>query len=589
MPVHNADIARALDEIADLLEIQGANVFRVRAYRDAARTVGDLRLDIAQTLAAGEELPKLPGIGEDLERKLHDLATTGTTEILDRLHRELPPAITELLRVPALGPKRVRTLYDALGVKTLEDLRDAARAQRIRAIKGFGPKTEESIVAAVEARLTKKRRFRLSVAAQYAEPLAAYLRAVAGVREVVVAGSFRRMKDTVGDLDFLATADDPAAVIERFATYPEVSEVTASGSTRASARHACGLQVDLRVVPAESFGAAMHYFTGSKAHNIAIRRLGQEAGLKINEYGVFTAVPGRRERRVGGDTEASVFAAVGLPWIPPELREDTGEIEAARHRALPALIERGDLRGDLHAHTNASDGQDSLAAMARAAKAQGLEYLAITDHSRRQAMAHGLDPQRLAKQVDAVERENATGEGAVLLKGVEVDILEDGTLDLPDSILALLDLVVAAVHTSLGLPRARQTERILRALESPFVSILAHPLSRLIDEREGYDVDMLKVVRKARERSVALELNAHPDRLDLTDVHCRMAKEEGVLVAISSDAHSTFELDGLRWGIGQARRGWLEAKDVLNAKPLAGLRAWLKGRKARAMTRSGVA
>jgi DNA polymerase (family 10) len=589
MPVHNADIARALDEIADLLEIQGANVFRVRAYRDAARTVGDLRLDIAQTLAAGEPLPKLPGIGEDLERKLHDLAATGTTEILERLHRELPPAISELLRVPSLGPKRVRTLYDALGVKTLENLRDAARGQRIREIKGFGPKTEESILAAVEARLTKKRRFRLSVAAQYAEPLAEHLRGVRGAREVVVAGSFRRMKETVGDLDFLATADAPATVIEGFSAYPELTEVTASGSTRASGRHSCGLQVDLRVVPAESFGAALHYFTGSKAHNIAIRRLGQEAGLKINEYGVFTVTPGKREKRIGGDTEASVFASVGLPWIPPELREDAGEIEAARRGTLPKLVELADLRGDLHAHTDASDGHATLADMARAAKARGLEYLAITDHSRRQAMAHGLDPQRLAKQIDAVERQNARGEGAVLLKGVEVDILEDGTLDLPDSILSQLDLVVAAVHTSLGLPRARQTDRILKALDAPWVTILAHPLARLLDEREGYDVDMLKIVRKARDRGVALELNAHPDRLDLTDVHCRMAKEEGVPVAISSDAHSVFELDALRWGIGQARRGWLEAKEVLNAKTLDALRAWLERRKARTTARTGAA
>jgi DNA polymerase (family 10) len=575
MPVHNADIARALDEIADLLEIQGANAFRVRAYRNAARTIGDLRLDIAQTFAAGEPLPKLPGIGEDLERKLHDIAATGTTELLERLHRELPPAITELMRVPALGPKRVRTLYDALGVKTLEDLRDAAQAQRIRAIKGFGAKTEESILAAVEARLTKKRRFRLSVAAQYAEPLAAHLRGAPGVREVVVAGSYRRMKETVGDLDFLATSDDAQAVMSRFAAYPELADVTASGPTRASGRHTCGLQVDLRVVPAESFGAALHYFTGSKAHNIAIRRLGQEQGLKINEYGVFTVAPGRRERRVGGETEVSVFAAVELPWIPPELRENAGEIEAARRGQLPQLVELGDLRGDLHAHTGATDGHATLCEMARAATALGLEYLAITDHSRRQAMAHGLDPQRLAKQIDAIERHNARGEGAVLLKGVEVDILEDGTLDLPDSILAQLDLVVAAVHTSLSLPRARQTERILKALESPFVTILAHPASRLLEEREGYDVDMLRIVRKARDRQVALELNAHPDRLDLSDVHCRMAKEEGVLVAIGSDAHSTFELEGLRWGIGQARRGWLEPRDVLNTRSLAALRQWL--------------
>jgi len=588
MAVHNADIARVFEEIADLLEIQEANPFRVRAYRNAARTVGDLRIDLAQTIADGKPLPKLPGIGEDLAEKIQDIAASGTTALLERLHKELPPAITALLKIPGLGPKRVRALNRELKIRTLEELAQAARGGRIGALKGFGAKTEAGILEAAEAHLTKKRRFKLAVAAQYAEPLAAYLAGGKGADSVVICGSFRRMKETVGDIDILVTSAAPAAVMARFAKYPEVREMLASGETRASAVLASGLQVDVRVVPAESFGAALHYFTGSKAHNIAVRRLGQAKGLKINEYGVFKVAQGGRdkgrEKRIAGDTEASVFAAVGLPFIPPELREDSGEIEAARRGELPKLVELGDLRGDLHAHTKATDGKNTLEEMALAAKKAGLEYLAITEHSRRMTVAHGLDPQRLARQIDEIDRLNERLAGITLLKGIEVDILEDGTLDLPDAILAKLDLVVGAVHSKFDLPRARQTERILAAMESPYLSILAHPSGRLIDEREAYDVDMLKIVRKARARGIALELNAHPERLDLTDVHCRMAKEEGVLVAIDSDAHSVHEFDNLRFGIGQARRGWLEKTDVLNTRPLAALRAALARRDARQPT-----
>lgn len=572
-PVHNADIARIFAEIADLLEIQDANPFRVRAYRNAARTVGDVRRDLAQTIGEGKPLPRLPGIGADLAAKIGEIARTGTTKLLERLHKDLPPAITALLRIPGLGPKRVRALYRELNVQTLDQLAEAARAGRVRELPGFGAKTEAAILASVEAHLTKKQRIKLTFAAQYAEPLAEYLRKSKGAGEVVVCGSFRRMKETVGDLDILVTSDAPDTVMARFAKYPEIKEILASGPTRASALLASGLQVDVRVVPAESFGAAMYYFTGSKAHNIAVRRLAQAKGLKINEYGVFKTAKGGAGRRVAGETEESVFKAVGLPFIPPELREDAGEIEAARRGVLPHLLELGDLRGDLHAHTKATDGKNTLREMALAARALGLEYLAITEHSRRVAMAHGLDPQRLARQIDEIDRLNEELAGGItLLKGIEVDILEDGTLDLPESILARLDLVVGAVHSRFNLPRARQTERILAAMDSPYFTILAHPSGRLIEAREPYEVDMLRIVRKARARGIALELNAHPDRLDLTDAHCRMAKEEGVLVAVSSDAHTTFDLENLRYGVGQARRGWLGKADVLNTRSLAELR-----------------
>ena len=573
MPVHNADIARIFEEIADRLEIQGENPFRVRAYRNAARTVAGLRLDLAQAIREGRPLPRIPGIGDDLGRKLHEIAETGTAALLVRLRKQLPPGITDLLRIPGLGPKRVRALYHDLDVQTLEQLARAARDGRIRELHGFGAKTEARILTAVESQLTKKPRLELAVAAQYAEPLAQHLARGRGARSVVVCGSYRRMKETVGDLDLLVATAEPEAAMQHFAAWSELEELSASGPTRASARLAAGLQVDLRVVPPESFGAALVYFTGSKAHNIALRRLAQERGLKLNEYGVFEA--GRRGRRVAGETEESVYAALGMPWIPPELREDAGEIEAARRGELPRLVERSDLRGDLHAHTKATDGRATLEEMALAARERGLEYLAITEHSRHLRVAHGLDPARLARQADAIDRLNAHLTGVTLLKGIEVDILEDGALDLPDGVLAKLDLVIAAVHSHFQLSRTAQTQRILAAMESPFVRILAHPSGRLIGEREPYDVDMLRVVRKARERGIALELNAHPDRLDLVDTHCRMAKEEGVRVAISSDAHAVDDLDNLRFGIGQARRGWLEKADVLNTRTLGQLRATL--------------
>jgi len=570
MPVHNADIAGVFEEIADLLEIQEANPFRVRAYRNAARTLGELSLDVAATLRERGELPKLPGIGEDLGNKIREIVETGTCGLIERLRKEIPPAITELLRIPGLGPKRVKTLYHDLGVHTLDQLYKAAREGRIRTLAGFGEKTELSILQSVETHLARERRFKLALAAQYAQPLAAYLSEAAGVGHVVIAGSFRRMRETVGDIDILVTAAPGSRVMERFTSYGEAKKVLSSGPTRSSVMLSSGIQVDVRVVPEESFGAALHYFTGSKAHNIAMRRIAQEQGLKLNEYGVF-----RGDKRVAGKTEESVFKTLGLPFIAPELRENAGEIEAARRGKLPQLLELSDLRGDLHVHTRATDGRQSLRDMALAARERGLAYLAITEHSRREAMAHGLDPQRLARQIDEIERLNRELDGITLLKGIEVDILEDGSLDLPDSILAQLDLVIGAVHSNFKLPRQRQTERILKALDRPYFSVLAHPSGRLIDRRDPYDVDMLRIIRKARDRGAFLELNAHPERLDLTDVHCRMAKDEGVLVSVNSDAHSVLEFDNLRFGVGQARRGWLRKADVLNTRALSDLKPML--------------
>lgn len=577
MPIHNADIARVFEEIADLLDIGEANPFRVRAYRNAARTVGELQLDLAALLKKGEPLPKLSGIGEDLAAKIREIADTGSCTLLERLRRELPPAVTELLRVPGLGPKRVRMLWHELEVQTMEQLGRAARDGRVRGLPGFGPKTEAHIIDAIRRQQSKARRFKLAVAAQYAQGYVAWLREVPGPKQVEVAGSFRRMRETVGDLDILVTARDAAAVIERFAAYGEVAQVVSSGSTRAAVRLRSGLGVDLRVVPEVSYGAALHYFTGSKAHNVAIRRLGQGRGLKINEYGVF-----RGTKRIAGETEESVYRAVGLPYIPPELREDRGEIEAARQGTLPRLIELGDLCGDLHVHTNWSDGHHSIGEMASAARRRGMRYIAITEHSRRLTVARGLDPARLKQQAREIERVNRGLAGMMVLKGIEVDILPDGSLDLPESALAGLDVVIGAVHSRFDLPRVRQTERVLAALDAPRLHVLAHPTGRLIDTREPYDIDMAAVIRKAAARGTALELNAHPERLDLLDTYCRMAKDEGALIAIDSDAHSEMEFDNLRFGVGQARRGWIEARDCLNARTLDELRGRL-GRTRRAV------
>lgn len=570
MPIHNADIAAIFEEIADLLEIQGANPFRVRAYRNAARTVGEFGRDLAALLARGQALPKIPGIGEDLARKIHEIASTGKSSFLERLHKELPETITELLHIPGLGPKKVKALYDQLRVDSLADLRAAAEAGRIRALPGFGEKTERHILEALAVRTDTARRFKRPVAAQYAEALAAALRAVPGVTRLEIAGSYRRCRETVGDIDLLVTAQDSAPVMARVIGYDEVAEVLSQGDTRASVVLRCGLQVDLRVVPEASYGAALAYFTGSKAHNIVLRKRAQARGLKLNEYGVF-----RGETPIAGATEESVYAALGLPWIPPELREDRGEVEWAERGPLPTLITRADLRGDLHCHTKASDGANTLAEMTEAARARGLEYLAITEHSQRLKMVHGLDSARLLKQMDEIDRLNAELSGIVLLKGIEVDILEDGRLDLPDDVLGRLDLVVGAVHSQFDLPPAKQTARLLRAMDHPHFTILAHPTTRELDRRPPMDADWLRIIRHARERGCYLELDSQPDRLDLLDTWCRVAKEEGVLVAIDSDAHSVHDFDDLVWGIGQARRGWLTREDVLNTRPLAELRPLL--------------
>ncbi|KWB29512.1 phosphoesterase [Burkholderia cepacia] len=570
MPIHNAGYAAVFAEIADMLEIQGANPFRVRAYRNAARTIGDYGRDIATMIANGDDLGKIPSIGPDLASKLREIAATGTCELQQTLRHALPGAIVELLDVPGLGAKRVKALHEALHVDSLEQLRAEAKSGHVRELPGFGAKTEAHLLEAIDDRLQREpQRFLLPDAAHSLLPLLERLRAIAGVGKAVPAGSFRRRRETVGDLDILVTARDPQAVADAFVGYGEVARVLAHGKTKSSVVLANGLQVDLRVVDADAFGAALVYFTGSKAHNIALRRIAQAGGLKINEYGVF-----RGDERIAGATEASVYAAIGLHEVPPELREDRGEIDAARAGTLPALVERKQVHGDLHAHTDASAGRDSLRAMADAARARGFAYLAITDRAPDAGGSrNGFD--WLARQLDEIDRLNASFDDFVLLKGVEAGILEDGSLDVPDTLLGRLDLVVGAVRDGFELSRDAQTTRVLRAMDQPHFTILAHPTGRMLGERAACELDVARVIAHAAARGCFVELDAQPRRLDLPDIWCREAAKAGVPVAIGSDACSTDELDNLAYGVDQARRGWLTRPDVLNTRTLAQLRPLL--------------
>ncbi len=571
MPTHNEEIAHAFDEIADLLEIEEANPYRVRAYRNAARSLRGLGREVAELLADGEDLTLLPGIGKDLAAKIQEMLETGKVRALDELHKEVPMGVEALLQIPGLGPKRVKTLYHSLGINSVKQLEQAVRAGKVRSLPGFGAGIERNILAVIDANRGTEKRFLRATVIPYAEALVAYLKRTRGVKDVVMAGSYRRGRETVGDLDILVTTKEKTAVMERFVGYEEVDDVVSSGTTRATVILRNGLQVDLRVVAQQSYGAALYYFTGSKAHNIQVRRLGQQRGLKINEYGVY-----RGKQRIAGKTEASVFKSVGLPYIPPELREGRGEIEAAYEKRLPILVQRTDLQGDLHCHSTATDGHAGIREMALAAKQHGLKYLAITDHSQHLTIAHGLDHKRLLKQIEEIESLNDELRGIKLLKGIEVDILADGSLDLPDQVLSHLDLVIGAVHSQFHLSRDRQTERILRAMDRPYFTILAHPSGRLLQKREAYDVDMARIIKQAKARGCFLELNSQPQRLHLNEYYCRVARDEGVLVSINSDAHAEQNFEFLQYGVDQARRGWLQKKDVLNTLPLRELRKLLQ-------------
>lgn len=571
MPIHNSEIAGIFDHVADLLEIQDANRFRVRAYRNAANTIRDQSRSVASMLEDGDDLSELPDIGEDLAGKIAEIVQTGRLPLLDEISEEVPDAIVEATRIPGIGPKRARALFDALDISSIDDLKAAAEEGRIVDVEGFGEKTQEKIRDELERGDITERRIRLDVAEEFAEPLVAWIRDIDGVSKAEIAGSYRRRKETVGDLDILVAGEDGGAIIDRFVEYDEIEDVASKGKTRSTVTLRSGLQVDLRVISKASWGAALHYFTGSKAHNIAGRRRAQDRDLKLNEYGLFDG-----KARVAGATEEEVYEGIDLPWIDPVLRENRGEIEAAEAGELPDLVTLDDIRGDLHAHTTASDGRNSLREMAEAAKDRGYDYLAITDHSRSQTQAGGLEVDDLEAQIDEIAELNEDIDGIRLLAACEVDILEDGSLDFPDSVLKKLDLVVASVHGKFDLDEAAQTDRIIRAMDNPLVSIIGHPTGRQIGERRPYPVDMERLVEAAKDRGCVLELNANPIRLDLQDVHCRMAAEHGVRIAVSTDAHSTGGLGNMRYGVDQARRGWLSSADVVNTRRWSDLSKILK-------------
>jgi DNA polymerase (family 10) len=566
--MENPEVAQIFEEVADLLDIQGANPFRVRAYRNAARMIRDLSDRLADV--GQDKLEELEGIGKDLAGKIRTILDTGDLPLRQELCGQIPAGLRDLITLPGLGPKRARILHEKLRIGSLTELRQAAENQRIRGVEGFGAKTEEKILQALKGREEGARRFQLAEAKIFADAIVRHLKETGGIGQVEVAGSFRRRKETIADLDILAACKKAEPVMERLAGYDAVAEVLARGDTKMSVRLRNGLQLDLRVVPEESYGAALQYFTGSKEHSIQVRRRAQERGLKINEYGVF-----KGERCIAGRNEEEVYAAVGLPWIPPELREARGEIELALNERLPKLLEQDDIRGDLHMHTNVTDGRASLEDMVAAAKKRGYSYIAITDHSKRVTMARGLDARRLKQHWQAIEKLAATVKGITVLKGIEMDILEDGSLDLPDDVLKDADWVIASIHYGQNQPREKITARLVNAIRNPHVDAIGHPTGRLIGKRKSYDVDLDTVFKAAAEHGCLLELNSQPDRLDLDDTALAAAKERGVHFVIDTDAHAIEELNFIEFGVYQARRAGLEAKDVANTRPLAQFRKML--------------
>jgi DNA polymerase (family 10) len=563
MTMKNQQIATIFNEIAELLELKGGNSFRIRAYRRAAQNLDGLAQDVAMLTA--DELMDIPGIGKDLAGKVREYVETGAIAKHEELKKDIPAGVLELLRVPGLGPKKAKLFYDRLKITSAEALKAAIAEGRLAGLSGIQKKTEENILRGIAALKKGSERTPLGRALPLAEEIVRRLKNAAPVGRIEVAGSIRRRRETVRDIDILVTSARPQEVMEVFVHLPHVNRVLAHGETKSSMVTDEGIQVDLRVVDEDSFGAALQYFTGSKEHNIRLREMAVKAGLKINEYGVFKGVAGKK---IGGKTEEDIYRALGLAWVPPELREDRGEIDLARENRLPDLVTLDDIKGDLHVHTKWSDGSHDLGTIINAARKQGYSYIAITDHTKGLGVAHGLDAKRLAEQGREIDAANRRLSGFRVLKGTEIDIRADGRLDLPERALSSLDIVVASIHSGFNQPREQMTKRLLAAIRNPRVSIIAHPTGRLLGEREPYAVDMAAVLREAARCGVAMEVNAYPLRLDLNDIHVRMAKDLGVPLVISTDTHVMTQLDQMAYGVAVARRGWAERGDVLNTLPV---------------------
>ncbi|MFW5820740.1 MAG: DNA polymerase/3'-5' exonuclease PolX [Bacteroidota bacterium] len=571
MPVHNKDIADILFEIADLLDLKGENEFRIRSYRDAARTISEGAEDIVEMAGDEEDISTLPGIGESMAEKIREIAKTGKLKQLEELRKEIPSSLTEIMHLEQMGPEKTRILNKELGIESIDDLKKAAEEGKIEELKGFGRKTKEKILKEIEEYSEKggSERFKLVDADKYSGSLTRYLEKK--VKNLTLAGSTRRRKETVGDIDLVASANKSEEAMKYFTKFEDVKEVLVKGETKSSVKLKSGLQIDLRLVKKRSIGAAVLYSTGSRSHTLALRKKAKDKNLKLSEYGVF-----KGKRRLAGKTEKDIYKKLGLSYIEPELRENKGEIEAAEKDQLPDLLKLSDIKGDLQSHTKASDGKYSLKEMADKAKDLGYEYLAITEHSKRVSMANGLDAGRLREQLEKIDKLNEDYKGFKILKSIEVDILDDGKLDLSDEVLKELDIVICSIHYNLNLSGEKQTKRILKAMDNEYFNILAHPTGRRLGERGEMEFDLVKIMREAKKRNCFLEINAHPDRLDLKDEYIRKGKEEGIKMAISTDAHSLANLENMKYGLAQARRGWLEKKDVINTRSWKNLKKILK-------------
>jgi DNA polymerase (family 10) len=563
--MENSEFAKIFWETAEMLELKGENPFKIRAYQKAARNIEGLSHNLEEVYRSGglKALEEVPGIGESLAGHIEEIIKTGKFSKYNQLLKEFPKDFMKLIEIPGMGPKTAMLLYKKLNIDSVEKLEKAAKAGKLAGLPGFGEKKQKNILAGLELKEKVKGRFLLSEATQFAQALVSKLEKIAEVDRVLPAGSLRRQKETIGDIDILITSKKPEAVMNAFVKLPQVQRVLAKGPTKSSVVLKNGMQSDLRVVGPKSFGAAAHYFTGSKQHNILIREMAVKKGLKISEYGIF-----KGKKQIGGKTEEEIFRSVGLPFIPPELREGSGEIEAAKAGKLPKLIELADLRGDLQMHSEFSDGGNTIEELVEYAKKLGYQYIAITDHTVSTRVAGGQTEKEFKSELEHIDKLNSRLKDFRILKGVEVDILPDGTLDYKDAILAEVEVVIAAVHSRFKMSRPEMTKRIISALKNKYVNLLSHPTGRLIGKRAPYEVDLEEILKVAKDTGTHMELNAHPERLDLNDVHCRRAKELGIKIAIDTDAHSANSLNDIQYGVATARRGWLSASDVINTYPI---------------------
>ncbi|MGD0351936.1 MAG: DNA polymerase/3'-5' exonuclease PolX [Dehalococcoidia bacterium] len=569
----NTAIAKVFQDMADLLELKGENKFKIRAYQRAARAIDYLPKEIEIMLEEGEDLQTIPGVGEAIAKKTIELINTGKLGAYEELKAEFPEGITKLLEIPGIGPKTANRLSNELGIMSVDELEKAIKDGRVAKLFRLGDKTADNILQQIQALRRKDQRIPIGEALPVVDDVLDALRTLPGVKNLTAAGSLRRFKETVGDIDLMGTADNPEEIINVFINLPQIREVVAKGPTKATVILPGGLQADLRMVEHDSFGSLLQYFTGSKQHNITLRTREQKRGLKLSEYGITDVKTDKLEKFA---TEEAFYRRLGLQYIPPEIREDQGEIELAEKGEVPKLIELSDIKGDIHAHTDWSDGQDSIEDMAKSAKALGYLYLAITDHSAGRGIAHGLSEERLRKQIQEIIRLNEHLKGIRIFTGTEVDIRADGSIDLPDKLLADLDVVVAAIHSAMNQSEEQITRRLVGAIENPHIDVIAHPTCRLLGEREPVAVDLEAVFRAAIKYNKALEINSMPSRLDLKDIHIYRARELGVKLIMGTDAHSTTHLSLMRFGIGIARRGWCQPKDILNTRPVKEMLAFLR-------------